>query len=123
MEKDQMEWFLSSLDCVAKNLADASADLVDMEPTDPNYRSQAQTVDILTKDYQILMKQYCEIINSEKDEKTAKKWYEKLDWTKIITTAATITACIGQSFAIYKWQRDGFLIGRDAAKIQMPRPV
>ena len=122
MEQEQRDWMEENLACLAKNLSDASTALADMDVNDDGFKTQVQTVDSLTKDYQTMLHEYNDILNCECEKNKKDPWYRKLDWTKILTTSAVIVASIGQSFAIYKWQRDGYLIGRDAAKVPMPRP-
>lgn len=103
------------------NIHTASCTLQEMEPTDPNYDKLAKDIEVLSRAHDQVTAKYNELKNPKVDF-DALPWWKKLDVTKLIVMGITVIAALGQSFAIYKWQKDGYLIGRDAAKINMPRP-
>lgn len=113
---DEIEYLENALTSVGQNLIDASNALADMDPTDKNYKAQAVTVSVLTKDFNQLVERYEAVVNPE-------PWYRKVDWGKIGCAGLVCSASMVQSLLIYKWQKDGYLMGRDAARIQMPRPM
>lgn len=118
---EEIEYLENAMIAIGQNLLDASNELADMKPDDKNYQKQAVAVSILTKDFNVLVERYEAVVNPEVDYNSL-PWWRRIDPTKILCAFGVCTFSMVQSLLIYKWQRDGYLMGRDTAKIQMPRP-
>lgn len=126
---------------VSELLDKAEKELMDMEPDSllwigtgkqnksgeeiyqnvPQYEMQVKIVDTLQKDLALLIERREQVVHPRIDPNSL-PWYKTLNWTELIKTTGVCTAAIGQMYVMYKLQRDGYLFGRDTAKIQYPRP-
>ena len=121
MNQEVLEMLESlSLD-LGSNIRKASIVAQDMEPTDAKYDKLVKDIEVLTRAYDQVTAKYNELKNPKVDY-DALPWWKKLDVTKLIIMGLTILASIGTNFCIIKWEKDGYLIGRNAAKINIPRP-
>lgn len=126
---------------VSQMLDKAETELMDMSPDDllwvntgkldkkgeelfqtiPKYETQARIVDTLQKDLALLIERRESLVHPRVDVNTL-KWHQKINWTELIKATGVCTAAIGQMYVMYKLQKDGYVFGRDTAKIQYPRP-
>jgi hypothetical protein len=84
------------------------------------YDQQVRAIDTLTKDLNALIERRDAVMYPKRNQENL-EWWEKINWGDVLRSTEVILGCAIQSAMIFKLQRDGHLIGRDAAKIQMPK--
>lgn len=115
--KAQLEMLLGTY---STELQAATEELENEAPGTEEYNSILNKVTTMTNSYNEFVRRYMDIYYPTVEEK--EKWYERTDWGRVLLGALVVLASVGQSMAIYKWQRDGYLVKNDSIRIQMPKP-
>lgn len=122
MNNQMVEDLINSIVAVEGNLLITSNGLADLKLDDADYGKRTKDLDQQAAALQKLIGAYRQLVEDKKPEAKL-KWYEKIAWDRIITCAMAIGGSFALNLLLYSWEQNGYYIGKNAAKIQMPRPM